>query len=99
MPATDSARCAVTPAMVVRVSPNARRERRWNQRPKTATSGVTISVTSASRQSSTNRPMIAKTIVKRPQISAPSSADSTSLRVSTSLVRRLMIQPARCSEK
>ena len=63
MPATDSARCAVTPAMVVRISPNARRERRWNQRRRRSTSGITLSVTSASRQSSTNRPMIAKTIV------------------------------------
>ena len=89
----------MTPAIVVRVSPKATRERRWNQRPKIATPGITTSVTSASRQSRTNRPTIAKAMVKRPQISAPSSADSTSLRVSTSLVRRLMIQPARCSEK
>ena len=99
IPATDSASCAVTIAILVRTSEAASCETRWNQRVTTIPGGSTQSATSPSRQSSRNSPQTAAinvsvltTSVVRPWLSTSESA-------STSLVSREMIQPAFCCEK
>ena len=51
MPETDSAICAVTAAMRLRVSTSATCDVRWNQRVKTSAGGTIAKTTSPSRQS------------------------------------------------
>ena len=99
MPATDSARCAVTAAMRLRTSSWAAADRRWNQRVIAIAGGSTTSDTSASRQSLMNSAATATGSSTALETSVGRPVESTSEIASTSLVSRAMIQPARCSEK
>ena len=99
MPAIDSATCAVTAAMRLRTSVNATCERTWNQRVRSSAGGTITDAASASRQSRTYRPIVAATSVSPFATSVASPSLRTSESASMSLVRRAMIQPARCCEK
>ena len=99
MPATDSAICAVTPAIRLRTSSCAAAERRWKRRVMTSAGGSTTSAISPSRQSLMNSAVTAagSSTVLVTRVGRP--CESTSEIASTSLVSRAMIHPARCSEK
>ena len=99
MPATDSAICAVTAAMRLRVSTSATCEVRWNQRVSTSAGGTIANTTSPSRQSAISSAAIAAGRSTTFETSVGMPCDSTSETASTSLVSRAMIQPAFCCEK
>ncbi len=99
MPATVSARTAVTAAMRFRTSSWATLETRWNQRVSTSAGGRMTSAIRPRRQSTTKSAATAVGSSTMLETSVGRPCESTSERASTSLVRRAMTQPARCSEK
>ena len=99
MPATDSATCAVTPAIRLRTSSWATAEVFWNQRVAIIVGGRITIATRASRQSTTNSTISVVGSSTTFDTSVGRPWDRASEIASTSLVRRAMIQPARCSEK
>ena len=99
MPATDSAMCAVTAAIRLRTSSCATEDVRWNQRVSTSAGGSTMNEIMPSRQSTMKTTTIAVGSSTTFAASVGRPCDSASDSASTSLVRRAMIQPARCSEK
>ena len=99
IPATDSAMWAVTAAMRFRTSSCATDDWRWNHRVSTIAGGVTMNAIMPSRQSTMNTATTAVGSSTTLAASVGRPCDSASEMASTSLVRRAMIQPARCSEK
>ena len=99
MPETDSAICAVTTPMRLRVSTSATCDVRWNQRVSTSAGGTIAKTTSPSRQSAISSAITAagSRITFATSVGMP--CERTSETASTSLVRRAMIQPAFCCEK
>ena len=99
MPATDSAICAVTTAMRLRVSTSATWEVRWNQRVRTSAGGMIAKTTRPSRQSAISRAVSAAGRSTTFATSVGMPCERTSETASTSLVNRAMIHPAFCCEK
>ena len=99
IPATDSAICAVTAAIVLRCSTFAMCEVRWNQRERMMAGGSTTKAISPRRQSAMSNAATAAGRRMTFEMRVGMPCDRTSETASTSLVRRAMIQPAFCCEK